>query len=235
MFAGNAQFLPLEAHRGGGTYPMATLSILDAAALVQAAYGTGLRGVRRRYEGMGVRAALLQDGTLLLPGTDQASDWWRYNLPTARYLGKDKGFRSPAGEGLWFWGFLKFAQRLGSNMGTTRPSAIVGHSLGGAVAQILGVHFQVPVITFAAPKPCASAAALPGEGRVLNVIYPSDPVPRYPHRGDARHIGQRHMIGGPVARGFVHKVPDYVKYLRPDLAAGRLGDRWPRSTSSRRR
>ena len=207
---------------------MPSLKLLHAAQMVQTAYSGTVPGAAVRYQGADVTAVLHGDGTLYIPGTDSAADWIRFNLPTARVTGATfEVFRGRnAAKGIWFYGFLTFAASLAQAMRSTRPKRIVGHSLGGAAAQILAIHFGIPALTFGSPKPCASTGKLTGESEVLNLVHPLDRVPGYPFSGDARHVGNR-IILPATGSGYVHRVPHYMRFLQPELDAGRIKSDWP--------
>lgn len=217
---------------------MPSKSILAAAELVKASYHDGQPGVRTTFRGAGVLARLMTDGTLLVPGTNGPGDWFQFNLPTRRTSGAKMGFPAtgPVGKGTWYWGFLSFAALLRRALGNTRPSYIVGHSLGAAAGQILALHYAVPCLAFAPPKSCVTPERLAGEDRILSLVYPTDIVTRYPLGvREARRPGRDYLITPAAAAGFVHPMPTYIKHLRPDLAAGRLAAAWPAGATSSRR
>jgi pimeloyl-ACP methyl ester carboxylesterase len=208
---------------------MARVDILAAATTLHTSYSGMIPGGRVKYVGADILAILHRNGTLYIPGTDSQADWIRFNLPTTRrpgdFWGVFKG--SPIAKDLWFYGFLKYAAWLATAMAPTRPRMIVGHSLGGAVAQVLAAYFQVPALTFAAPRPLAQTKAVAGAERVLNLAHPNDTVTRYPFAPDARTVGKVYRISQGAAGGLVHNLPTYAKYLRPDIAAGKLIPHWP--------
>ena len=209
--------------------PCRCQDILSAADRVQASYAGNLPDAICRYLGSDIQAVQTRDGTLFIPGTDSRADWVKFNLPTSRVAGRTYNVfaASPAGPVLWYYGFLRFAAWLAHAIGTKTPDNIVGHSLGGAVAQILAIHYGVPALTFGAPKVTVSPDRIAGEEMILNLCHPEDTVTKFPFDGHARHLGQVFVISPGGAKGLVHRLPLYKKYVRPDIAAAKVGATWP--------
>ena len=87
---------------------------------------------------------------------------------------------------------------------------------------LLGAYFAARL----APR-VDGADALLLEHAVLNLAHPNDTVTRYPFAPDARTVGKVYRISQGTTGGLVHNLPSYAKYLRPDLAAGKLAPHWP--------
>jgi len=134
----------------------------------------------------------------LIRGTDEGSDWWRYNLrlwPCPR--------EGDSGR-LWHSGFLKHAEVVYAFFRDKGVRQIAGHSLGAAAAQIVGVSLGVPTVAFAAPK-VLYAAEQPTAWRRLVVCHNhrGDPVCHQPRSWTgpvfwrlARHVGTVEWLPG---------------------------------------
>lgn len=96
------------------------------------------------------------------------------------------------------------------------PDILVGSSLGGAIAQLLAVKYQVPCITFGSPRVGNKAFAdlvTPLHTRVVN---PGDPIPYVPfacwgfrHGGEEMKLGSWRLPWPPR-----HLMESYIESLR---------------------
>lgn len=74
---------------------------------------------------------------------------------------------------------------------------ITGHSLGAAVALIMGVqHPEASTWTFAGPAVFSPIRGLPPSANVVRIVNPSDLVPKVPVPPLYQHIGQEISIMG---------------------------------------
>lgn len=81
--------------------------------------------------------------------------------------------------------FYNFGINMFSNVTYLYPNAtiwLVGHSLGGALASLMGATFGVPTVAFSAPGERLAATRLhlpvqPGQAPVTHVVHTADPVP----------------------------------------------------------
>jgi hypothetical protein len=74
---------------------------------------------------------------------------------------------------------------------------ITGHSLGAAVALIMGVHHpEASTWTFAGPAVFSPVRGLPPSGNIVRVVNPSDLVPKIPIPPLYQHVGQGINIEG---------------------------------------
>jgi len=68
---------------------------------------------------------------------------------------------------------------------------ITGHSLGAAVALIMGVHHpEAPTWTFAGPAVFSPIHGVPPSANIIRIVNPSDLVPKVPIPPLYQHIGQ---------------------------------------------
>ncbi len=207
-------------------------STLEAAELLAQAYAGTLDFAAANSEPF-VEAFVTRDGDLVIPGTNEREDWKRFNLAVV-----SKGARIPglqliptAQAGAWHFGFLRHADSVYRFARHFKPRFIVGHSLGGAAAQIIGHRMQIPTVTFGSPR--VYRGRLPrinGEGWVLNLCRSDDPVTGVPPTG-FRHIGSVRCFrtGFPVSPRN-HGVAEYTRLLEAEAGErfARIEKVWPR-------
>lgn len=177
---------------------------LAAARLLVADYAGTLTDVVEKLDVDGVQSTIIQiNGTkiLLIRGTDQASDWLRYNfqfLPSAQ----------PGDRYQWHGGFLKHAQIAYAFAKNKDIALVIGHSLGAAAAGIVAVSLGIYGLTFATPRALFGAEVPPGSSKVLNYCRVDDLVTMVPpsflgfaHCGQVcwldpkgRHVGEDHRL-----------------------------------------
>ena len=140
---------------------------------------------------------------LLLRGTDQWQDWFRWNLLfRPDFMAGNSGV-------LWHVGFYRYAAAgycyaKGWLSAGGRIDYIAGHSLGAAAAQIIGCSLKIETHTFAGPRPLWSRAQPAGSEFVTNWVVDDDWVCTMP----------------PFVRNWVGKVIwlDHPCRLRPSQA-----------------
>jgi hypothetical protein len=210
------------------------LDLMQAATLARDSYnGPDALPLLKRMTAPGTpaEAYLTQGGILVIPGTNGADDWLRYNLQAAHARGSSLGWAERnafVAASLWHYGFLRHATEVLSFLGPETPKAIIGHSLGAATAQILGMHFGVPTVTFAAPRPLIGALPLPNEGWVLNIVHTDDIIGvALSATAGFRRIGSVRMLTQNAIPGLTHSMDDYIPALRARLADGSLQPEWP--------
>lgn len=182
------------------------MDISKAADLIDRAYARTLGGqVAVELNLMGAQAALLNDGTLIIPGTNEVSDWGNFNLVV------DQGDSGRT----WHAGFLRHA-RIVYPFAKGRAKRIIGHSLGAASAQILAVSLGIPALCFASPQPLRGKTKVANEGLVTNLCRLDDGVCYLPFSFlKFRHIGAVHWISPGEAQSHgSHRIGDYLRALK---------------------
>jgi len=113
-----------------------------------------------------------------LYGTNERSDWCT-NLDIV-----------PARGARYWWhrGFLRYAEAVYDFAREFSPRFVIGHSLGGATAQILSVSMPyASCYAYGAPRVRLGGGHVEGEGRVVVLNRPDDRVTRMPRF--FRHLG----------------------------------------------
>jgi pimeloyl-ACP methyl ester carboxylesterase len=94
---------------------------------------------------------------------------------------------------------------------------ITGHSLGAAIALIMGVHHpEASTWTFAGPAVFSPIRGLPPSANIVRIVNPSDLVPKVPVPPLYQHIGQEISILGasdPFNFALQHSLDTYAAGL----------------------
>ena len=146
---------------------------------------------------------------LAIRGSDDLTDWWS-NLHVKRIAGLHSGF-------------LRASYSLQAEIhDRIKPDTIfVGHSRGGAIAQILAEHYDRPAITFGAPKVGNCTA------NVTAYVNSGDAVPLLPlsyrRHSDILYLREGKVIRNPstalmlfdivTRRGVQHTMDSYLESL----------------------
>jgi len=203
-----ATLVPLQLSKVTESKSMPIPSPLILARLIDADYQGALAGEEARIEIQGVSSCIFpfeDQRILIIRGTDEFSDWIRYN-----FNGEPECMQ---GDTLfWHKGFLHHAQVAYAFAKDKGVTLVTGHSLGAAAAGIVGYSLKVPAITFATPRaiykfsvnqytePCCFG--------ITNYCRADDLVTKVPpsflnyfHLGDVvwlnpaqLHIGEEHRI-----------------------------------------
>lgn len=189
----------------------------SAADLAQASYDiSGQTLIQQRLalsiDEEDVQAHLLDNGLLLIPGSNSVEDYVRYNFGL-RVGGKKYSVRdSSTGQafgGRWHQGFLAHAMVIHRRLDRRRPKFIIGHSLGAAAAQFLSLLWRVPAIGFAAPRLHTGGREVKNDRLCLCLWRKDDPVGSFP--GDSfRHVGKSIRLDKNRTTGLLnHSVRHY--------------------------
>lgn len=182
---------------------------LSAAELIKQAYKGTVDNTKESFDENGVQAFALNDGTLVIPGSNELSDYTRYNLPamTWKTFGNLAGYKFHAG-------FLKHAQTLHDFARDNRIKRITGHSLGGASSQLLAATMDIDAINFAAPKVVFRGWRVVHSNSIMNFNRKDDRVGKIP-RFFYKHIGHTHWLDTKMINiGGDHKIKHYIKAMK---------------------
>lgn len=182
------------------------MDIAEAADLVQRAYdGTLGNRLKTPIDLDGAQAYLLKDDTLVIPGTNELSDWGNFNIA---FMPGDSGR-------IWHEGFMRHARIIYPFAKGGGAKRIIGHSLGAASAQIIACSLGIPAFCFASPRPLKGKTRFKGEHRVLNLCRMDDAVCLMPFAFlGFRHLGKVHWLSPrePQSEGS-HRLADYLRAL----------------------
>lgn len=185
--------------------------------------------VVRRCPVPGVEAYMLNNGCLLIPGSNSFADYIRFNLRVIKagakqlslsYTHADKEVfsektKAGASRTIWHQGFFSHANAIYKWIGKDQsnwPNLIIGHSLGAASAQILSKTFVTPAIGFAAPKLRRVDGPIKHDHLSLSICREDDIVCSLPT--GFHHTGQtKILIHKRRKRGLNHKMKAYIDAL----------------------
>ncbi len=191
--------------------------------------------VTARLDNNGVQAAMMSDGTLLIDGSNEVYDWLGINIDVFDSVASQSAM-GDSGKYEWHAGFLKHAQTVyafASGL-PLPPRRIVGHSLGAASAQIVGLSLRVPTIAFASPltqriRRFKKTKRPKGRHWVLNIQRADDLVCGLPPKwlGFA-HVGNvLTMSPKGVHDGQDHTTKNYLDALRDGYMSKQLKKHLP--------
>ena len=207
---------------------MSRLSMQSIAQRMRDAYyNPGQLHYKAKIKGDNALAYLQQDDTLVIVGSNDSADWFD-NLSLWSVSGAIYPIfhSSQVRAARWHFGFLRHASLIATKLGSTRPRFVIGHSLGGAVAQVLSVHYLCPGVTFGAPKACQYDIA---HSQHLNVIYKKDPVPEWPDTGGFyKWVGDEVFLPEDATNEWPHhNMKQYMPRVDAALSSGLLRSHWP--------
>ena len=210
----------------------------NAAQLAQASYSATRHAVVKTrlahsLDENDVQAHMLDNGLLLIPGSNSLMDYVKFNfriinIGGTRYRMSDDDTAAGASGTIWHQGFLAHAKTIYDWVETlpTRPVFIIGHSLGAAATQILSKSWNIAGVGFAAPRPRRHKGPLANTERCLCLNRPDDLVCRL--ATGFNHIGQvRTLNATGTAFGPDHAMKHYKNAVRAGIEANQLPRIWP--------
>lgn len=210
------------------------MKIFTAAQLMEAVYADpGSADIEVSINIKGVQAYMTKDRVLVIPGTNEFSDWFQFNFDVfGRGRSDIQGFATATGDSgaVWHAGFLEHARLVYTFAKGLKPRQIIGHSLGAASAQIVGSSLKVPTIAFASPRTLrGDRGGVHGEGFVVNLCRSDDSVCHVPPPFMGfRHVG-RTIWMNPRGINFWedHRIDQYLEIMVLDEIAAELPTVWP--------
>lgn len=195
------------------------MTITNAAHWAAASYSAQTHSgvaphITRHIDDRDVQAYLLTNRLLLIPGSNSALDYLRYNLRLLNIAGQTykvkNGATGQAFGRVWHQGFLAHAMMIHAKFKDRPPRMIIGHSLGAASAQVLSLIWGVPAICFAAPRLYAGGMPVHNDRKCLCLWRGDDPVGSLPgHR--FRHAGRSVQLGKSRSTGLLnHHMRHYL-------------------------
>ncbi len=214
-------------------YPIKTAAQLAEASYSATQHPSVAPRVLRSLDDNDVQAHFLDNGILLIPGSNSVWDYLKFNLRVLNIGGKqyrvsDGTSQNGASGTLWHQGFLAHAKAIWDWMQAhdQKPVFVIGHSLGAAATQILTKSFAVPGIGFAAPRPRKHRGAVARGDLCLCVNRDDDLVCTLP--GRFNHLGRVHRCRAAQSSfGPDHSMKHYRKVIDEQRQAGLLPDLWP--------
>ncbi|SFB08418.1 Lipase (class 3) [Poseidonocella pacifica] len=212
---------------------MQPITLLRAADLMQQFYSSPNRpDVVEGIDINGVQAYYTREGVLIIPGTNEFSDWFEFNFDLFnRSPGESHGFEVVSGDSgaRYHAGFLEHARMVYAFAKPLRPKLIVGHSLGAASAQIVGSSLGIPTVAFASPRVVRQRTGIGNEHHVINLCRTDDFVTQVPPGLlGFRHIGKVYWMN-PDGLNFYedHRIAEYIDIMCEARIKPHLPEFWP--------
>ncbi len=215
-------------------YPLDTAAKLAQASYKATTHPSVKSKIARSLNKDDVQAHLLDNGVLLIPGSNSVMDYVRFNLRPMRIgskkytMASSKSAKGASGT-FWHQGFLRHAKEIFDwvEAGGSKPRYIIGHSLGAAATQILTKSWRVSGVGFAAPRPRKHSGKLAGDEYCLCLNRADDFVTTVPSR--FHHIGTVTKWSGSKSNfGPDHAMKHYRTAVTEAQAAGVLPVKWPK-------
>ncbi len=219
--------------RGGSSvFTIPNAAILAADSYTIRSNATLARRVKGMINEADVEAYMLDDDVLLIPGSNSAWDYLRYNVRLLNVGGKrysvKNGATGAAFGRVWHQGFLAHAMLIHAKFKKSPPKFIIGHSLGAASAQVLSMIWNVPAIGFAAPRLFAGGIPV-SNAKCLCIWRTDDPVGSLPG-AKFRHAGRSVALGKSRRTGFLnHSMRHYKTAITDPNHRSVVPAIWPAS------
>ena len=213
-------------------YPIRTAALLARASYSATTHPSVAPLIQRSLDRNDVQAHMLNNGILLIPGSNSLMDYLKFNLRVLNIGGKRFAMSADAteieGRIRWHQGFLAHAKEVQDWVQANKfdVKTIIGHSLGAAAAQILSRGWRVPAIAFAAPRPCKTDTPRTVSPLCLCINRHDDTVCTLPssfhHAGEVHECRTRRSLFGPD-----HAMHHYITAVDEAQRAGLLPKSWP--------
>jgi hypothetical protein len=214
------------------------LSITNCAELALNSYaaakaikrGKKPQGVVAHLDKKGAQAMMLDHDVLLIPGSNELTDWIRnvnvYNILGKKYKAKAEA-KSKTGA-ILHSGFNRHATLIGAFAKENHAKFVIGHSLGAATAQILGSWMGIPAVGCASPRVKLGPRKVKNEHKILNICRLDDFVTHVPPSEIGfRRLGKTVQLISPTDNpGLDHSMPNYIAALEFDTLADKLPRTW---------
>lgn len=188
--------------------PMDCLKLIDQA-YAGAPGGQKLDNQKAFVVNGRAEAYLTHDGVLVIPGSQSAEDYTRFNL---RLMSWKNAFNLRNYK--FHYGFLSHATLLKAFVRDNDVRFVTGHSLGAASAQILGAWYDLPGYLFASPRVLRKRYRAVKGTKLISFNRVDDSVCTLPGRG-FNHIGQVYELNtGEVNVGMDHSTSEYRTAMR---------------------
>ncbi|MFZ7093356.1 hypothetical protein [Primorskyibacter sp. 2E233] len=214
-------------------YPIATAAQLAESSYKATTHPSVAPRIARSFDKGDVQAHLLDNGVLLIPGSNSVMDYLKFNLRVIwiagkRYSVRDNTTEKGASGTIWHQGFLRHAKAIYDwvEESGTKPTYVIGHSLGAAATQILSKSWGIAGIGFGAPRPRKARGAIKNDEFCLCINRDDDPVCRLP--GSFNHMGTVHRAHASRSSfGPDHNMRHYRAVVKEEQAKGTLAKNWP--------
>ncbi|MCF6444153.1 hypothetical protein [Nereida sp. MMG025] len=215
----------------GFRYPIKTAALLARASYRAKRHPSVRNLVTHSLDENDVQAHFLDNGILLIPGSNSPIDYLKFNLRvlniggTKYKLAHDATDKGHSGT-VWHQGFLAHAKHIFDwvRAENLKPKFIIGHSLGAAATQILCKSYKVHGIAFAAPRPRKHRGQIAADKYCLCINRKEDAVcglvPRF------NHLGQVQLLSSRSGWGMRHHMKHYQKLVDEFQANGTLPESW---------
>ena len=138
---------------------------------------------------------------IAIRGTDTRQQWWEDFRALAQPVAHEQWWIHKGFEDVW--NLIEASLRKAWDTASSNGASvyITGHSLGAAIALMLGVHHpEASTWTFAGPAVYSALRGLPPAANVVRIVNPDDLVPKVPLPPLYEHIGQEIRVEGAADR-----------------------------------
>jgi triacylglycerol lipase len=138
---------------------------------------------------------------IAIRGTDTRQQWWEDFRALAQPVAHEQWWVHEGFHDVWNLIAASLQKAWDTACSNGARVYITGHSLGAAIALMMGVHHpEANTWTFAGPAVYSPLHGLPPAANVVRVVNPDDLVPKVPLPPLYEHIGQEIQIQGAADR-----------------------------------